>query len=497
VTDLVSQNGWPASPNAAAIGVTPYLVADVPIGDGVRGGVVATVLGYVALQVHRRVEPLVPGWCWGYKYRVVTGGVELSNHASGTAVDLNAPRHPLGSRGTFTDTQVSELRRILGEVDDVVRWGGDYVGRVDEMHFEINADEAAVTAVAARLERRVQILDYSAGYPGGQAIAGARYVGAARYLPKEGGSIVKTITADELRDLVAHDLEVTFIAEHRDPARAFGGYPAGAHDAQWFWTQATSVVRAAGRSESEIRALYFTCDTDTTAANRPAVAEYYLGVQDVIGQRLTGVYGEYDVIEYLAQRNLGSWFWQTYAWSTGHNLDTQPRHPRAHLFQRRETVTVGGVNCDVNDVLKLDYGQLNPQEIDVLTPDDGNVPWAASDPDTGVVETHEVAHWVAIPAYRTGRIQAELRALAAKVDAGFNALSDDEANIVAAVRAQPTGGQVNAAALAAALAPLLQRIPEDQVDALVTRLVAEVPAAVQRRVGEALVNQSNQATEGK
>lgn len=49
--------------------------------------------------------------------------------------------------------------------------------------------------------------------------------------------------------------------------------------------------------------------------------------------------------------------------------------------------------------------------------------------------------------------------LMARVDRGFNELSDDEARIIAAVRAQPTGGQVDvdelAPALALVLAPLL------------------------------------------
>jgi hypothetical protein len=32
-----------------------------------------------------------------------------------------------------------------------VRWGGDYNGRVDEMHFEINAGQAAVNRAEANL----------------------------------------------------------------------------------------------------------------------------------------------------------------------------------------------------------------------------------------------------------------------------------------------------------------------------------------------------------
>jgi hypothetical protein len=148
-----SQNGWPASGDRAAIGVTnAFTVAGVTFPGGVKAGDVAAVLGYVAGEFHRRVEQLVDGWCWGYAYRDVRGTTGLSNHASGTAIDVNAPNHPLGVRGTFTPTQAAEIRRIVAEVGGVVRWGGDYAGRVDEMHFEINANAAAVQAAAARME---------------------------------------------------------------------------------------------------------------------------------------------------------------------------------------------------------------------------------------------------------------------------------------------------------------------------------------------------------
>jgi hypothetical protein len=47
---------------------------------------------------------------------------------------------------------VTAIRAILGEVGGVVRWGGDYTSRPDEMHFEINAGAAAVRAAAAKLK---------------------------------------------------------------------------------------------------------------------------------------------------------------------------------------------------------------------------------------------------------------------------------------------------------------------------------------------------------
>lgn len=147
-----SQNGWPASSDRRAIGVDAnFSIHGVTFPGGVKSGAVATVLGYVAEQFNNRVEKLVPGWCWGWSYREIRGSTVTSNHASGTAIDCNAPIHPLGVRGTFSAAQVREIRAILNEVGNVVRWGGDYSGRVDEMHFEINASAAAVDNVARRL----------------------------------------------------------------------------------------------------------------------------------------------------------------------------------------------------------------------------------------------------------------------------------------------------------------------------------------------------------
>jgi hypothetical protein len=59
-------------------------------------------------------------------------------------------------RDTFTPEQAAEIRTIMREVDGVVRWGGDYQNRADEMHFEIVGSQAEVAAVAARLRAAQQ-----------------------------------------------------------------------------------------------------------------------------------------------------------------------------------------------------------------------------------------------------------------------------------------------------------------------------------------------------
>ena len=147
-----SQNGWPAG-STSAIPVSGLSVGAATFPAGVRSGEVRIVLGYVARRFDNEVEALVSGWCWGHSYRVISGSTSLSNHASGTAIDVNAPRHPLGASGTFSSTQRSHIRSILNACDGVVRWGGDYSGRKDEMHFEINVrpGDARLAALARRI----------------------------------------------------------------------------------------------------------------------------------------------------------------------------------------------------------------------------------------------------------------------------------------------------------------------------------------------------------
>lgn len=119
-----------------------------------RAGSVRIVLDHFCAEFHHRVEkldePERDDWGWAPP-TPIPGSADYSNHGSGTAVDLNATRHPWGVRGTFTTQQVSEIRQILGELGEVVRWGGDYVGKVDEMHFEINAPTVDVENVARSL----------------------------------------------------------------------------------------------------------------------------------------------------------------------------------------------------------------------------------------------------------------------------------------------------------------------------------------------------------
>ena len=99
---------------------------------------------------------------WGYAERTIRGdSTTLSNHASGTAIDLNATQHPLGTSvlSTFTQAQVDKIHARLRRYEGCIRWGGDYSGRKDSMHFEINRPQATVSAVAAKLQGAAETPD--------------------------------------------------------------------------------------------------------------------------------------------------------------------------------------------------------------------------------------------------------------------------------------------------------------------------------------------------
>jgi len=147
-----SQNCWPAFDD----GADPLLEVSPWVTGRLRGGDVRYLLEHVAARFDAEVEPVDVDSSWGWGYRTVRGeedeaGDGLSNHASGTSIDLNATEHPLGARDTYTDEQVAAIRSILAEVAPAVAWGGDFDGRRDEMHFEIVGSPETVAEVAARL----------------------------------------------------------------------------------------------------------------------------------------------------------------------------------------------------------------------------------------------------------------------------------------------------------------------------------------------------------
>lgn len=134
-----SQNGWVANERDR---VERQLVPDTRVYLTVRSDAPGLLLLEVAAAFDKFVEDIdnARGALddWGYAERPIRGGWQLSNHASGTAIDLNATQHPLGVSvdDTFSDAEIDRIREIVEVTRGVVRWGGEW-SRPDGMHFEI------------------------------------------------------------------------------------------------------------------------------------------------------------------------------------------------------------------------------------------------------------------------------------------------------------------------------------------------------------------------
>jgi hypothetical protein len=149
---LKSYNGWPADKDPAAIGIKSFAVSGTTL--KIRCAKDAgELLAAFAAEFNTLIEPIDGGTFddWAYAYRMVRGTTDkLSCHSSGTAIDLNAIKHPLGKAGTFPLTKVPMIQALAKKYG--LAWGGDYRGRKDEMHFEIAISREKAVALAKKLE---------------------------------------------------------------------------------------------------------------------------------------------------------------------------------------------------------------------------------------------------------------------------------------------------------------------------------------------------------
>jgi hypothetical protein len=147
-------NGFLVSDDRDKIGIRSYRVPGTRVALPVRSEVAPLLIGF-ARDFNATVQQLHPGWCWGYAFRLVRGGSTPSFHSAGLAIDLNAPKHPLGRRGTFDPERQRLIRHLASRYG--LRWGGDYRFRADEMHFEVILNRRAALDLAATIQRRGSI----------------------------------------------------------------------------------------------------------------------------------------------------------------------------------------------------------------------------------------------------------------------------------------------------------------------------------------------------
>lgn len=122
------------------------------------GGVREEIHDLVVILLHeserRGYINLHDGWCWGGACRAIkTSSGTLtqtpSNHSWGIALDLNAPENVFGGSTHTIPVAMARLWNQYG-----FRWGGDYSGTKDWMHYEFmgTPDDARQMTERARAE---------------------------------------------------------------------------------------------------------------------------------------------------------------------------------------------------------------------------------------------------------------------------------------------------------------------------------------------------------
>lgn len=148
-----SQNGWSVlfseSSEYLHNWIIPASTGDVKL--LLRRGPAGFLLAHQCLWLAESIEPVAgKGDDFGWNPRRISGSSQWSNHASGTAMDLNASHHPSWTH-TYSEIAVETIHSRMHLYEDAIRWGGDYRTSVDEMHWEIDKDFETTQDVARKL----------------------------------------------------------------------------------------------------------------------------------------------------------------------------------------------------------------------------------------------------------------------------------------------------------------------------------------------------------
>lgn len=306
--------------------------------------------------------------------------------------------------------------------------------------------------------------DFSGRPPGAAALKAAGFVGVLRYIGL--GSEGKQIHRAEWEDYLRHGLLVLLVAElgTNDAWAALDDYATGRARAEL----ALADVRAEAPASVDPGRVRISCAADAHASSAGQISDavaYSRGFASVLGVGQSGFYGFVETSRAVHDADTVGWHWR--CGSEPSELDKR----WVNFWQRNRpptAVVINGTTCDINETLA-------PLEDDVLTTADGTVKWEAINPyDQTTVESHSVAQWLGSAEFRSRRFDELLNQLVAKVDAGFGALTDDEAKIIAATR-QIVAEDPDA---------VVELTPE-QIDQFANRVLEPLPAHIREAVREA------------
>jgi hypothetical protein len=119
--------------------------------------------------------------------------------------------------------------------------------------------------------------------------------------------------------------------------RPAGGAANGKVDGKAALAEAKAIAQPTGS------AIFMAVDYDVQAKDYDAIETYLRAAQAELQGYQVGVYGHYEVIEEMANRDACQYYWQTYAWSDG------KKSQHADMWQYKNSTSLGGVDVDFNE----------------------------------------------------------------------------------------------------------------------------------------------------
>lgn len=202
------------------------------------------------------------------------------------------------------------------------------------------------------------VIDYSAGVPSAAAVKAAGHLGAVRYVsgrrPGAEWMLGKPVTSSETQDFANQGLAIASVYQYGKDATA--DWKQGAVGAATHAPQAIAYHQAAGGPTG--RPIYVAIDDNPTRAQYDTLIRPYLQAFQAALQLAgyqTGVYGNYNVIDWAIADGIGQYYWM-HNWGSGGRI-----HPRTTLHQFRiDQDRIEGIGIDVNNVYAHDWGQWTP-----------------------------------------------------------------------------------------------------------------------------------------
>jgi len=233
--------------------------------------------------------------------------------------------------------------------------------RASALALAAGAVGTAATAPQAAAQGRIlgTVIDYAAGVPSAASIKAAGHLGAVRYVsqrrPGANWMIGKPVTIVETTAMARQGLQTASVYQFGRADTA--DWLRGAAGAAVHAPQAIALHVAAGGPTN--RPIYVAIDDNPTRTQyvnqiRPYLQAFQTALRAAGYQ--TGVYGNYNVIDWAIQDGIGTFFWM-HDWGSGGKI-----HPRTtiHQLPASKQKVIDGVTVDINNVYARDWGQWTP-----------------------------------------------------------------------------------------------------------------------------------------